>query len=162
MFCSSRALLRSACPIRIWNGIFAAGDRRAKKGARGAMSPSRDRRLETKTRSRNGHNLRSSMIRLTLQLGFEPISFPGPAFVDAKPRASMGARRAGLALADLSRANRQSYRRWTYRHTQRSFDNRTLTLVRDTDARRAIPEFVLGDQGVRRFVWSSWNWKATS
>jgi len=30
MFCSSRALLRSACPIRVWNGIFAAGDCRAK------------------------------------------------------------------------------------------------------------------------------------
>ena len=26
---SPRALLRSACPIRVWNGIFAAGDRRA-------------------------------------------------------------------------------------------------------------------------------------
>jgi predicted transglutaminase-like cysteine proteinase len=36
-------------------------------------------------------------------------------------------------------------------------DNRTLTLVRDTDVMRAIPEFVLGDQGVRRFVWSSLN-----
>jgi len=31
-------------------------------------------------------------------------------------------------------------------------DNRTLTLVRDTDVTRAIPEFVLDDQGVRRFV----------
>jgi predicted transglutaminase-like cysteine proteinase len=36
-------------------------------------------------------------------------------------------------------------------------DNRTLTLVRDTDVMRAIPEFVLDDQGVRRFVWSSLN-----
>ena len=33
-------------------------------------------------------------------------------------------------------------------------DNRTLTLVRDMDVRRAIPEFVLDDQGVSRFVWS--------
>jgi predicted transglutaminase-like cysteine proteinase len=31
-------------------------------------------------------------------------------------------------------------------------DNRTLTLVHDTDVTRAIPEFVLDDQGVRRFV----------
>ena len=36
-------------------------------------------------------------------------------------------------------------------------DNRTLTLVRDTDVMRAIPKFVLDDQGVRRFVWSSLN-----
>jgi predicted transglutaminase-like cysteine proteinase len=36
-------------------------------------------------------------------------------------------------------------------------DNRTLTLVRDTDVMRATPEFVLDDQGVRRFVWSSPN-----
>jgi len=39
-------------------------------------------------------------------------------------------------------------------------DNRTLTLVRDTDVVRAIPEYVLDDQGVRRFVWSSRNRKA--
>jgi predicted transglutaminase-like cysteine proteinase len=36
-------------------------------------------------------------------------------------------------------------------------DNRTLVLVRDTDVMRAIPEFVLDDRGVRRFVWSSLN-----
>ena len=36
-------------------------------------------------------------------------------------------------------------------------DNRTLTLVRDTDVMRAIPEFVLDDQGVRRFVWNGLN-----
>jgi predicted transglutaminase-like cysteine proteinase len=36
-------------------------------------------------------------------------------------------------------------------------DNRTLTLVRDTDVMRAVPKFVLDDQGVRRFVWSSLN-----
>ena len=36
-------------------------------------------------------------------------------------------------------------------------DNRTLTLVRDMDVRRAIPEFVLDDEGVSRFVWSSRN-----
>jgi predicted transglutaminase-like cysteine proteinase len=34
-------------------------------------------------------------------------------------------------------------------------DNRTLTLVRDTDVTRAMPEFVLDDQGVRQFIWSS-------
>ena len=31
-------------------------------------------------------------------------------------------------------------------------DNRTLTLVRDMDVSRAIPEFVLDDLGVSRFV----------
>ena len=31
-------------------------------------------------------------------------------------------------------------------------DNRTLTLVRDTDVVRAVPEFVLDDRGVRRFA----------
>jgi predicted transglutaminase-like cysteine proteinase len=31
-------------------------------------------------------------------------------------------------------------------------DNRTLTLVRDTDVVRAMPEFMLDDHGVRRFV----------
>ena len=41
-------------------------------------------------------------------------------------------------------------------------DNRTLTLVRDMDVRRAIPEFVLDDQGVSRFVWSSRNRNAVS
>jgi predicted transglutaminase-like cysteine proteinase len=41
-------------------------------------------------------------------------------------------------------------------------DNRTLALVRDSDVTRAIPEFVLDDQGVRRFVWSSRNRKAAS
>jgi predicted transglutaminase-like cysteine proteinase len=39
-------------------------------------------------------------------------------------------------------------------------DNRTLTLVRDVDVRRAVPKFVLDDQGVRRFVWSSRKGKA--
>jgi predicted transglutaminase-like cysteine proteinase len=39
-------------------------------------------------------------------------------------------------------------------------DNRTLALVRDTDVRRATPEFVLDDLGVSRFVWSSRNRKA--
>jgi predicted transglutaminase-like cysteine proteinase len=34
-------------------------------------------------------------------------------------------------------------------------DNRTLTLVRDTDLTRAIPRFVLDQQGARRFVWAS-------
>jgi predicted transglutaminase-like cysteine proteinase len=34
-------------------------------------------------------------------------------------------------------------------------DNRTLTLVRDTDLTRAIPRFVLDQQGARRFIWAS-------
>jgi predicted transglutaminase-like cysteine proteinase len=33
-------------------------------------------------------------------------------------------------------------------------DNRTLTLVRDTDLTRAIPDFVLDHEGVRRFNWA--------
>jgi predicted transglutaminase-like cysteine proteinase len=41
-------------------------------------------------------------------------------------------------------------------------DNRTLALVRDTDVVRAIPEFVLDDRGVRRFIWSNRNRKAAS
>jgi predicted transglutaminase-like cysteine proteinase len=36
-------------------------------------------------------------------------------------------------------------------------DNRTLTLVRDTDVTRAIPEFVLNHEGVKRFKWASQN-----
>jgi predicted transglutaminase-like cysteine proteinase len=36
-------------------------------------------------------------------------------------------------------------------------DNRTLTLVRDTDVTRAIPEFVLDHEGVKRFTWASQN-----
>ena len=31
-------------------------------------------------------------------------------------------------------------------------DNRTLTLVRDTDLTRAVPKLVLDQEGVRRFV----------
>jgi predicted transglutaminase-like cysteine proteinase len=34
-------------------------------------------------------------------------------------------------------------------------DNRTLTLVRDSDLTRAIPRFVLDQQGARRFVWAN-------
>lgn len=34
-------------------------------------------------------------------------------------------------------------------------DNRTLTLVRDTDLTRVIPRFVLDQQGARRFVWAT-------
>lgn len=34
-------------------------------------------------------------------------------------------------------------------------DNRTLTLVRDTDITRAIPKFVLNHEGVKRFNWTS-------
>jgi predicted transglutaminase-like cysteine proteinase len=33
-------------------------------------------------------------------------------------------------------------------------DNLTLTLVRDRDIMRAMPEFVLGEDGARRFVWN--------
>jgi predicted transglutaminase-like cysteine proteinase len=36
-------------------------------------------------------------------------------------------------------------------------DNRTLTLVRDMDVTRAIPEFVLDHEGVRRFKWENQN-----
>jgi hypothetical protein len=36
-------------------------------------------------------------------------------------------------------------------------DNRTLTLVRDTDVTRAIPEFVLDHEGVKRFNRASQN-----
>jgi Bacterial transglutaminase-like cysteine proteinase BTLCP len=36
-------------------------------------------------------------------------------------------------------------------------DNRTLTLVRDTDVTRAIPEFVLDHEGVKRFTLASQN-----
>jgi hypothetical protein len=34
-------------------------------------------------------------------------------------------------------------------------DNRTLTLVHDADVARAIPEFVLDHEGVKRFDWAS-------
>jgi hypothetical protein len=34
-------LARLTCPLRVWNGIFAAGDRRAKEGARGDVSTRR-------------------------------------------------------------------------------------------------------------------------
>src|SRR3954470_16426027 len=41
-------------------------------------------------------------------------------------------------------------------------DNRTLTLVRDTDVKRAIPEFVLDHEGVKRFNWASRNRRGAS
>jgi predicted transglutaminase-like cysteine proteinase len=41
-------------------------------------------------------------------------------------------------------------------------DNRTLTLVQDTDVTRTIPLFVLDQTGVRRFVLASRNWRAVS
>jgi predicted transglutaminase-like cysteine proteinase len=41
-------------------------------------------------------------------------------------------------------------------------DNRTLTLVRDMDLTRAIPEFVLDQEGVRRFVSGSRSNRAAS
>jgi predicted transglutaminase-like cysteine proteinase len=36
-------------------------------------------------------------------------------------------------------------------------DNRTLTLVRDSDVTRAIPKFVLDHEGVKRFKWANQN-----
>ena len=41
-------------------------------------------------------------------------------------------------------------------------DNRTLTLMRDTDVTRAIPEFVLDHEGVKRFNWASRRRRVTS
>jgi predicted transglutaminase-like cysteine proteinase len=41
-------------------------------------------------------------------------------------------------------------------------DNRTLTLVRDRDVTRAIPEFVLDHEGVKRLSWASRNRRAAS
>jgi predicted transglutaminase-like cysteine proteinase len=41
-------------------------------------------------------------------------------------------------------------------------DNRTLTLVRDTDVTRAIPEFALDHEGVKRFKWASQNRRVSS
>jgi hypothetical protein len=41
MFCSSRALLRSACPLRVWNEIFATGDWCAKRGLKAMFSAQR-------------------------------------------------------------------------------------------------------------------------
>ena len=49
-----RTLPRSppqARPHRVWNGIFAAGDWRAKRGLK-TMSPRRDRKSETTTREK--------------------------------------------------------------------------------------------------------------
>ena len=46
-------LLHSASlPNRVWNGIFAAGDRRLKRDLK-SMSPRRDRKLETTTREKS-------------------------------------------------------------------------------------------------------------
>ena len=53
--CSSRSrssIAAQAPPLRVWNGIFAAGDRRTKTGLK-AMSPCRDRKSET-PHARNG------------------------------------------------------------------------------------------------------------
>ncbi len=41
-------------------------------------------------------------------------------------------------------------------------DNRTLTLVRDTDVTRAIPEFLLDHEGVKRFNLASQNRRVSS
>jgi predicted transglutaminase-like cysteine proteinase len=41
-------------------------------------------------------------------------------------------------------------------------DNVTLALVRDTDVRRAIPEFVLDGRGVRRLISNRWMRKLSS
>jgi hypothetical protein len=40
-----------ARPLRVWNGIFAAGDWRAKRGLK-TMSPRRDRKSETTSREK--------------------------------------------------------------------------------------------------------------
>jgi phage-related protein len=37
-----------------------------------------------------------------------------------------------------------------------------MALVRDTDVKRAIPEFVLDHEGVKRFNWASRNRRVTS
>ena len=47
----SRPIAAQACPLRVWNGIFAAGDWRAKRGLK-TMSPRRDRKSETTTREK--------------------------------------------------------------------------------------------------------------
>jgi predicted transglutaminase-like cysteine proteinase len=41
-------------------------------------------------------------------------------------------------------------------------DNRTLTLVRDIDVARSIPEFVLDQDGARRFLWNSHSRRSAS
>jgi hypothetical protein len=41
-------------------------------------------------------------------------------------------------------------------------DNRTLTLVRDKDVTRAIPEFVFDHEGGKRFIWASQNRRVDS
>jgi hypothetical protein len=43
--------LQSAYPIRVWNGIFAAGDRRPESDLK-TISPNRDRKSETTTREK--------------------------------------------------------------------------------------------------------------
>ena len=43
-------------PRRVWNGIFDAGDRRAKKGPK-TISPRRDRKSETTTHEKSAHNI---------------------------------------------------------------------------------------------------------
>jgi hypothetical protein len=44
-------ILQSARPIRVWNGIFAAGDRGPESGPK-TISPNRDRNSETTTREK--------------------------------------------------------------------------------------------------------------
>jgi len=43
--------MQSACPIRVWNGIFAAGDSRPESDLK-AISPNGDRNSETTTREK--------------------------------------------------------------------------------------------------------------
>jgi hypothetical protein len=42
----------TSLPYRVWNEIFAAGDRRLKRDLK-SMSPRRDRKLETTTREKS-------------------------------------------------------------------------------------------------------------
>ena len=47
----TRSIAAQARPLRVWNGIFAAGDWRAKGGLK-TMSPHRDWKSETTTREK--------------------------------------------------------------------------------------------------------------
>ena len=49
-FDATRSILQ-ACPLRVWNGIFAAGDWRAKRGLK-TMSLRRDQKSETTAREK--------------------------------------------------------------------------------------------------------------
>jgi hypothetical protein len=47
----TRSIAAQGRPLQVWNGIFAAGDWRAKRGLK-AMSPRRDRKSKTTTREK--------------------------------------------------------------------------------------------------------------